>query len=214
MADESHKIYDEYLFPNKLRKLAGPVIVKKPGMAIADFSYLCLASSVEAGKLLSEHYLIRFNHGRKVKRKYHINEIASISSNFSDFSITVEFDTTHSMVSKVKQEEGESRVFYFQNLAETQNFSFELQKSIITCNKKKEVATQVLGDKLPQNELKNLNQLRDKIQERGEKIRSAADHSERLHANAKTFSENARLLKEQYQNSIWTSSSLSRNDSK
>ena len=29
------------------------------------------------------------------------------------------------------------------------------------------------------------------------------------YANAKTFSENARLLKEQYQNSIWTSSSSS-----
>lgn len=212
--DESHKIYDEYLFPNKLRKLAGPVIVKKPGMAFDDFSYLCLAGSVEAGKLMSEHYLIRFNHGRKVKRKYHINEISSISSNFSDFSITVMFDTAHSMVGKVKQEEGESRVFYFQSLDETQKFSFELQKSIITCNKKKDNPTQVLGDKLPQNDIKNLNQLRDKVMERGIKLQSAVDQSERLHANAKTFSENARLLKEHYSNSIWTSSSLSRNDSK
>ena len=144
-------LHDEYLFPNKLRKLAGPSIVKKPGMAFDDFSYLCLAGSVEAGKLMSEHYLIRFNHGRKVKRKYHINEISSIVSNFSDFSITVNFDSTHSLVSKVKQEDGEERVFYFQSLNETQMFSYELQKSIITCNKKKENPTQVLGDSLPQN---------------------------------------------------------------
>jgi len=163
---------------------------------------------------MSEHYLIRFNHGRKVKRKYHINEISSIVSNFSDFSITVNFDSTHSLVSKVKQEEGEERVFYFQSLNETQMFSYELQKSIITCNKKKENPTQVLGDSLPQNDIKTLNQLRDKVMERGIKLQNAADASERLHANAKTFSENARLLKEQYQNSIWTSSSLTRNDSK
>lgn len=50
--DESNKIYDEYLFPNKLRKLAGPCIVKKPGMAYDDFSYLCLAGSIEGGKTM------------------------------------------------------------------------------------------------------------------------------------------------------------------
>lgn len=215
--DESNKIYDEYLFPNKLRKLAGPSIVKKPGMAYDDFSYLCLAGSIEGGKLMSEHWLLRFNHGRKLKRKYHVNEIGSINSNFSDFSIIVNFESAHSITTKLSNqikktaaqetEDEESRQFYFQNLEDVQKFSYELQRSIITCNKRKDTPTQVLGDKLPQNEIKNLNQLRDKIKERGDKIQSTVDTSERLVHNAKSFSSTARLLKEQYSNSIWTSSS-------
>lgn len=43
---------------------------------------------------------------------------------------------------------------YFQNLQDVQTFSYELQRSIITCNKQK--TTQVLGDKLPQNEIRSL----------------------------------------------------------
>lgn len=231
---ELHKIQDEYLDPNKLRPISGPMIVKKPGMSHDDYSFLCLAGSIEPGKIMSEHFLIRFNHSCKIKRNYHINEIKSISSSFSEFSITINFDRGHTFSAKLKTEassrlntvgmssmdfdrdQGEVRTFYFQNLADVQNFSYELQKSIIQCNslcttkenKREEPAT-LLGDTLPEKEMTNLNELRDKFKERGDKIKSAVDHSERMRNNAQNFSTNARLLKEQYSNSVWTSNSSS-----
>ena len=78
--DESHKIYDEYLFPNKLRKLCGPSMVKKSGQKNDnEFSYICLSGSCEAGKLMSEHYLLRFSPQRKLKRKYHGSLVKKLS---------------------------------------------------------------------------------------------------------------------------------------
>lgn len=58
-----------------------------------------------------------------MKRKYHVNEISSINSNFSDFSLIINFDNPHSITQKlsisikktasaVDCDEEESRQFY------------------------------------------------------------------------------------------------------
>merc|ERR1712176_1500501 len=183
-------------------------MVKKSGQKNDnEFSYICLSGSCEAGKLMSEHYLLRFSPQRKLKRKYHVNEISSISSNFFNFSLTINFDKiganqsvtkritsqidvildpNNSSSSRTSASNQDSRTFYFQTLDECQKFSFELQKSIIQC--------------------KNLNELKDKFHERGEKLQKAVDNSERMRNSAQTFSNNARALRKQYSNSIWTSS--------
>merc|ERR1712183_548984 len=169
---------------------------------------------------MSEHYLLRFSSQRKLKRKYHINEISSISSNFSNFSLTINFDKIGSNQSVTKRITStldgineDSRTFFFQSLDDCQKFSFELQKSIIQCNKlcttaenKRDGNAVISGDALPQDQIKSLHELKDKFHERGEKLQKVADNSERLRNSAQTFSSNARALRKQYSNSIWTSS--------
>jgi len=213
----------------------GPQWSKKSGQKNDnEFSYICLSGSCEAGKLMSEHYLLRFSPQRKLKRKYHVNEISSISSNFSNFSLTINFDKiganqsvtkritsqidvildpNNSSSSRTSASNQDSRTFYFQTLDECQKFSFELQKSIIQCNNlcttaenKRDNKAVISGDALPVDQIKNLNELKDKFHERGEKLQKAVDNSERMRNSAQTFSNNARALRKQYSNSIWTSS--------
>ena len=164
----------------------------------------------------------------------HVNEISSISSNFSNFSLTINFDKiganqsvtkritsqidvildpNNSSSSRTSASNQDSRTFYFQTLDECQKFSFELQKSIIQCNNlcttaenKRDNKAVISGDALPVDQIKNLNELKDKFHERGEKLQKAVDNSERMRNSAQTFSNNARALRKQYSNSIWTSS--------
>jgi len=200
MEDQYHKLYEEYLFPNKLRRLAGPTKVKKPENTSSNqFSFLCLAGSCETGKLLIDHWLIRFSNTRKLKRKYHINNIISLISSFSDFSIKITFNSLTSLKSSIKGLESETRTFFFEDLSSCREFSLQLQKSILNCNSKANVKTTIAGDLLPQENVNELNELRNKVIQRGERLNEALETSERLRNSAQTFSIKARQLRNSFE---------------
>lgn len=210
--ENSHKIYEEFLYPNKLRKLAGPTAIKKSTQTESeDFSFLVLAGSMASGKLFDDHFLLRFNEMRKLKRNYHINEISSIKSNFTNFSLTINFDTTHSIRSSISttldnymgSKTVESRTYFFPDLVSCQTFSAELQKSIISCNRDKQVKTEISGDALPVAYQNELQQTRQNLIERGERLREVVQNSERLRENARIFNQNARQLKESFKSRLF-----------
>ena len=162
MGDE-HKLYNEYFFPNKLRKIKVSR-VKKEGQTADAYSYLAVGHSLESRKNHTDHYIIRFDQNLKMKRQYHISEILGVQPDYENNCLTLIFHNHHSIRGALlNSAEKESREFYFKSKKELSEFTQEVQKSVIdtekVCNKehlflhfylkKKEIAvSRSLGDNM------------------------------------------------------------------
>ena len=134
MGDE-HKLYNEYFFPNKLRKIKVSR-VKKEGQTADAYSYLAVAHSLESRKNHTDHYIIRFDKNLKMKRQYHISEILGVQPDYENNCLTLIFHNHHSIRGALlNSAEKESREFYFKSKKELSEFTQEVQKSVIDTEK-------------------------------------------------------------------------------
>merc|ERR1711976_974315 len=129
MGDE-YKLYNEYFFPNKLRKIK-VCRVKKPNQSQNSYSYLAVAHSLEQGKFHTDHFVIRFDQNLKCKRQYHISEIQSILPDYENNCLVLIFHNHHSIRGALLNTSNkESREFFFRSKGELSAFTHEVMKSI------------------------------------------------------------------------------------
>jgi len=193
MSSDEAKLYNDFFFPNKFRKIA---LAKVKKQNQSDHCWLGIAASMQGGRMNHDHYLCRFDSGLNLKRQYEMQDIAMVDVNLSNASICIGFGNPHSIRGSLRSGEQEQRVFYFQNIPSCKEFSKELQKSIITIGNSQRCSLR--GDLKTAEFQDQLIELSRRVSERGDRLREVQENSQRMMESAREFRQNATSLKNKY----------------